>query len=240
MPGINQQITPSDTGDKILNGEIMNAFIKNLIQSISSPRTLYLNLSSKSNINHAVFIAIIIGLVHGLYIMASPYDAYYFQNKVNAWPSKLGFAVTFGLLYVLQTGVQIALNVLCVKIVFYFLKIKTNFKTLITVFSFVLVPQLVREVILVFWHNYMDAVSFGSKIRIDYYKTSLATLVAGRAVDNKYLFYLLAQVEIFTLWSLLMGILAVTVLGKVSYRIGLLTMLLYLLIPISFYLLSLY
>ncbi|MEK6699300.1 MAG: hypothetical protein AABZ10_09690 [Nitrospirota bacterium] len=199
----------------------MNTFLQNLLLGVTRPKKLYSMLSEKSNLNNAIWIALAIGIVHVLQLIHDQTLASFFQKLKH--PSLLGmvlYAVIAGLLYFLQTGFQVLLNVVCIKIVFYFLHIKSNIRVLVTVLTFTLLPLLIRESIRALWTDYEGALGFGGQYKISYYKTSLAQLVANSNFTHKIGFYLLSEFDIFTIWSFILGAIAVAVVGKVSYKIS--------------------
>lgn len=182
-------------------------------------------LSEKPCLNHAIWLVLAIGIVHGLQIISDRNMAE--QLHLKNEPGLLGmvlYAGIFALLIVLQTGFQVFLKVVCVKIAFNFLRIKSNIRTLVTVLVFTLAPLLIRGFIRVFWTGCERAVDFGGRHEVVYFKTSLAQLVANSSFTNKITFSLLSEFEIFAIWSFILGVFAVAAVGKVSYRTSLFIM----------------
>jgi hypothetical protein len=158
-------------------------------------------------------------IVHVLQLIHDQTLALFFQKLKN--PSLLGmivYASIAGVMYFLQTGFQVLLNVVCAKIVFYILHVKSNLKVLVTVLAFTLVPQFIRESIRLLWTGYEGALDFGGRHKIQYYKTSLAQLVADNNFTNKLAFSLLSEFEVFAIWSFILGVFAIAAAGKVSYK----------------------
>lgn len=197
----------------------MNTFLDNLLLTVTRPKKIYSTLSEKPNLNHAIWLVLTIGIAHGLQIIAdrNMVEQLHLKNE----PGLLGiilYAGIFGLLLALQASFQVFLKVVCAKIAFNFLHIKSNIRTLVTVLVFTLVPLLIRELIRVFWAGYEVAVDFGGRHKISYFKTSLAQLVANSNFTNKFAFSLLSEFEIFAIWSFILGVFAIVAVGKVSYK----------------------
>jgi hypothetical protein len=200
-------------------GRTMNKFLENLLLSVTRPKKLYSLLSEKPNLNYAIWIAVAMSIVHVLQLIHDQTLASFFQKLKN--PSLLGmiiYAIIAGVMYFLQTGFQVFLTVVCARIVFYILHVKSNLKVLVTVLAFTLVPLLIRESIRILWTGYEGALDFGGRYKIQYYKTSLAQLVADSNFTNKFTFSLLSEFEIFAIWSFILGVIAVAAVGKVSYK----------------------
>lgn len=199
----------------------MNIFEENLLLSVTRPKELFSLLSEKPNLKYAIGIALAIGLVHGLQLVNDQNMAVFFQDLKN--PNLLEMiilAVIGGLMFFLMTVFQVFLNVVYIKIVFYILHIKSNMKILLTVLTFTLVPLLIRDSIGILWKDYVGTLSFGGRYEISYYKTSLAQLVDKSNFTNKSMFYFLSEFEIFTVWSFALGVIAIAVVGKVSYKLS--------------------
>jgi hypothetical protein len=217
----------------------MNTFLQNLLLGVTRPKKLYSILAGKPYLNHAISIALAMGGVHALELINDHNMSAFLQKLKN--PSllvMLVYAIIAGLLYFLVTVFHVFLNVVCVKIVFYILHIKSSIKTLLTVLTFTLVPLLIRDVIGALWTGYDGALGFGGPYEIYYYKTSLAQLVANSNFTNQIMFYVLSQFEIFAIWSFILGVVAVAVVGKVSYKLSSFVMLFYWIISSSLYLLA--
>jgi hypothetical protein len=197
----------------------MKTFLDNVVLTVTRPKKLYSTLSEKPNLNHAIWLVLAIGMIHGLQIITDRNMAE--QLHLKNEPGLLGmilYAGIFGLLIVLQTSFQVVIKVVCAKIAFNFLRIKSNMRTLVTVLVFTIVPLLIREFIRVFWAGYEGAVDFGGRHKISYFKTSLAQFVANSNFTNKITFSLLTEFEIFAIWSFILGVIAVAAVGKVSYK----------------------
>jgi hypothetical protein len=204
----------------------MNKFLENLLFSMTRPRKLFSILSEKPNLSHAVWLVLAIGLAHALQVITdrNMVERLHLKNDPGLSGVVL-YAGIFGLLIVLQTGFHVFLNVVCTKIAFNFLRIKTNIRTLVTVLAFTLVPLLIREFIRVLWTGYEGSADFGGRHKISYFKTSLAQVVANGNFTNKLSFSLLSAFEVFAIWSFILGVFAVAAVGKVSYKTSTLIML---------------
>lgn len=217
----------------------MNKFLENLSLSVTRPKKLFSILSEKPNLKYAIWIALAIGLVNGFQLLINGQNIAAFYQKVKN-PSLLEmvlYAVIVGLLVFLGTVFQVFLKVLCIKIVFLILHIKSSIRILLTAVAFTLVPLFIRDSIAVLWKDYVGALSFGGRNEMSYYKTSLAQLVDNSSFTNEIMFYFLSEFEIFKIWSFILGVIAVGVVGKVSYKLSSLIMLFSWLISSLFYLL---
>jgi len=204
----------------------MSTFLNDLLLIVTRPKKIYSILSEKPNLNHAIWLVLAIGIVHGLQIITdrNMAEQLHLKNEPGLFGTVL-YAGIFALLIVLQTGFQVFLKVVCAKIAFNFLRIKSKIRTLVTVLVFTLVPLLIREFIRVFWVGYEGASDFGGRHKISYFKTSLAQLVANSNFTNKLAFSFLSEFEIFAIWSFILGVFAIAAVGKVSYKTGIFIML---------------
>jgi hypothetical protein len=124
-------------------------------------------------------------------------------------------------LFIIMYGfvsLSLIIESLWVKLCLKLLGAKTKFRAIFSFFSYTAVPILVSLLVDIFVLKGSPGIYTKGHMKIPYSKTSLAQFFMNYANSHPFLFYALTRLDPFKIWTLILGMFAVSALGKISYR----------------------
>ena len=215
----------------------MKTIFQNLFLSIKSPKKLFMMLSEKPDFKGAIGIIILMGILHGLVAILFDQkfaETFHLSDRPIIWIILYPFVM--GLLLFIGIGLGSVIETLWVQLCFKFLRVKVRFLTILSVIIYSLIPLFLREIVSMAWPDIL--VKVGGIPKFSYYKTSLAPFAESYLESYPNLFHLFSKVELFTIWSIALSVIGISIIGKISYKKSLLIKVLSLLI--SFFAIILY
>ena len=194
----------------------MIAVLQYLILSIRNPKTLFTTLSEKSGLKGAVGIILLLGILHG--ILDITFDQKFaatFHLKDRPIVLVMLYPFFMGLLLFIGMGLGSILETLWIQLCFKLMRVQAKFVTVLTVMIYASVPLFLRDIVTMLWSGIL--VKSGTP-KIAYYKTSLAQFTASYKESSPRIFHFLSQIELFGIWSFVLGVLAISIIGKISYK----------------------
>lgn len=125
----------------------------------------------------------------------------------------LAFIFIYGLI-----STSIIIKSLWIKLGLSVLSTKTKFIALFSFLAYAEVPIIFKLVLDIFFSRTSHIMNPKSHRWIFYSKTSLAQFFLNYAISHRFLFYILREINPFDIWSFVLGVFAVSALGKISIR----------------------
>ncbi len=199
------------TGVSNSNDQPTKDFLTCILLTITKPTKAFRILFEQANLNYAVGILFVTGMVIGL--------SGVLYKKEESIMMVMYFPIFMGGMSVIGGGFAIGVNALYVMFVLSFLHIKINFKPLLSAITFTTVPMLFSAMIDIFWPGRRVLLHPEALPKIAYSKTSLAQFIGSEYYySHPKMFAFLSNIEPFAIWGFILEVTAVAIIANIAYK----------------------
>lgn len=190
----------------------MGNMVNQMFMTIYSPANVFRKIIDKPSIREAIVIIIVLFSTAIIRPIADIYTQYMHQPIV----SYIFMILIIIFLYLFSAMVLIA-EALYIKLVLYIIGMKEKLAKIVTLLAYTMIPSIIGNIIVIIYPKLLVTTTVNGKIKILYSKLSVGYFINNSSNQYPIIYNLIKSVSLFTIWSNLLEILALSILCKLTY-----------------------
>lgn len=190
----------------------MRCIFSRLVKSIYNPAKVYTDIIDKPSIKETIVIICVLFTSSFIRPMTDAYTQYMDQPMITYLIAILIIVTLY-----LSCALAFIIEVLYLKLVLHILGIKEKLTKIGTLLAYTMAPSIIYNIIVDIFPTLLVTTTTNGKFKVLYSKLCLGYIIYGLNDQHPMIYNMFKSLNIFTIWTNVLGIIALSILCNISY-----------------------